>query len=262
MTSQEKLDEWEQAEKKRSAHEASHTDPSALIINDEVVDRYLSPLEETNYPLEYSFYLLGDVRGKDVLDFGCGNGVNSVLLSKREAKVIAMDLSPDLLTLAKQRAQANNVDDCITYLVSSAHDIQLPDESVDVVFGMAILHHLDLNLAAKEVHRVLRKGGRGIFQEPVRNSKVMKFVRGLIPYRSPDVSPNERPLTDSELRSFGEGFSKYHARGFWLPYINLARILPIYDRLIHPMAKFDGMLLRRIPVLGYYAGVRVIELTK
>ena len=262
MTNQDELDKWEAAEKRRSAHEASHTEVSSLVISSGVMDRYLSPPSETNYPLEYSYYLLGDVSGKVVLDFGCGNGENSVLLSKRGAKVIAMDLSPDLLTLAKQRAQANNADDDITYLVSSAHDIQLPDESVDVVFGMAILHHLDLKLAAGEVHRVLRKGGRAIFQEPVRNSKVMKLVRDLIPYRSPDVSPYERPLTDSELRRFGEGFSKYRARGFWLPYINLARILPIYDQLIHPMAKFDGMLLRRIPALGHYAGVRVIELTK
>jgi SAM-dependent methyltransferase len=127
---------------------------------------------------------------------------------------------------------------------------------------MAILHHLDLKLASREVQRVLRKGGRAIFQEPVRNSKVMRFVRNLIPYTSPDVSPFERPLTDSELRDFGAGFAKYHAKGFWLPYISLARILPKYDHLIHPLTRFDGMLLRRIPALSHYAGVRVIELTK
>lgn len=233
-----------------------------MLISGEVIDRYLDPPAETIYPLEYSYFLLGDARGKVVLDFGCGNGKNSVLLSRRGAKVIAMDLSPALLDLARQRARINKIEGEINYLISSAHDIQLPDESVDIVFGMAILHHLDLKLASREVHRVLRKGGRAIFQEPVRNSKVIRFVRNLIPYTSPDVSPFERPLTDSELREFGAGFAKFHTKGFWLPYVNLARVLPKYDRFIHPLTRFDGMLLRRLPALNRYAGVRVIELTK
>ena len=45
-----------------------------------------------------------------------------------------------------------------SFLVS--HELPLEDESVDVVFGMAILHHLDLQLASDEVFRVLKKGGR------------------------------------------------------------------------------------------------------
>jgi ubiquinone/menaquinone biosynthesis C-methylase UbiE len=48
----------------------------------------------------------------------------------------------------------NGVD--VEFIVGSAHDVPLPDESVDVVFGIAILHHLDLKLAARELRRVLR----------------------------------------------------------------------------------------------------------
>src|SRR4051794_18333402 len=115
MTNMEELDRWEHAEKERSAHEASHTEASSLHMSDEVIDRYLDPPAGTNYPLEYSYYLLGDARGKDVLDFGCGNGENSVLLSRRGAKVTAMDLSPALLDLARQRAATNNVKGEINY---------------------------------------------------------------------------------------------------------------------------------------------------
>jgi ubiquinone/menaquinone biosynthesis C-methylase UbiE len=51
----------------------------------------------------------------------------------------------------------------VEYIIGSAHDVPLPDDSVDVVFGMAILHHLDLESSAREVKRVLRKGGAQSF---------------------------------------------------------------------------------------------------
>ena len=70
----------------------------------------------------------------------------------------------------------------------------------------AILHHLDLDTVSREVHRVLRRGGRAIFQEPVRNSKWVERLRTVVPYQADDVSPFERPLTDAELQNFARHF--------------------------------------------------------
>jgi SAM-dependent methyltransferase len=147
-------------------------------------------------------------------------------------------------------------------VVGSAHDLPLPDESIDVVFGIAILHHLDLSLVSREVSRVLRKGGRAIFQEPVRNSAMVRAVRSLIPYRAPDVSPFERPLTDRELREFAGPFSSMRARAFALPHVALGEHLPIVKKRIDRLYRCDAALLRRVPALEYYAGIRVIEVTK
>lgn len=256
------IKKWEQAEIERSASQAQHTDDRELRMNEQNIARYLSPLGSTSYPLEYSYHLLGDVQSKRVLDFGCGSGENSVLLARRGAKVLAMDISESLIHVAQRRLAANRIERNVQFFTSSAHDIALADESVDVVFGMAILHHLELPLVRDEVRRVLRKGGRAIFQEPVRNSKLMGFMRNLIPYQAPDISPFERPLTDGELKDFADGFSDFRIRAFTLPYINLAEILPGTGRMIHSLYRFDGAILKKFPALGYYATVRVFEIVK
>ncbi|HEX8355406.1 MAG TPA: class I SAM-dependent methyltransferase [Pyrinomonadaceae bacterium] len=256
------LNKREHAEVERSAAEASHIDVNALVIDKSQLARYLDPPADTVYPLEYSYHLLGDVRGKTVLEYGCGDGANTVMLALRGADVKALDISPDLIEVARRRLAANRVEGSVEFIVGSAHDLPLPDESVDVVFGMAILHHLDLSLSAREVRRVLRKGGRAIFQEPVRNSKFIKLVRGLIPYQSPDVSPFERPLTDEELLNYGRDFSSYRTKAFTFPTTNLVSLLPPLRKAEHAFFRWDAAVLQRLPKLSHYATIRVIEVVK
>jgi SAM-dependent methyltransferase len=222
----------------------------------------MNPPADTPFPLEYVFHLLGDVEGKLVLDLGCGNGLNSILVSQRRARLIGVDVSESLLRLAHKRYALNGVTAPAVFVASSAHDIALPDESVDVVLGVAILHHLDLALVAREVKRILRPGGRAIFQEPVRESPTIKFIRRLIPYRDPDVSPFERPLTEMELRRFALGFRSYRSRAFSLPFVNLMAVVPFMKKWLMMAYRADGVILKRASFLKHFAAVRVIEVTK
>jgi ubiquinone/menaquinone biosynthesis C-methylase UbiE len=255
------LDRWERAEVERSAAEAAQFDAAALAATD--LSRYMNPPANTVYPLEYSFHLLGDVRGLTVLEYGCGDGENTVALARRGAALVqALDISSDLIEIARRRLEVNGVTSGVEFIVGSAHDVPLPDESVDVVFGMAILHHLDLELAAREVKRVLRKGGRAIFQEPVRSSPVLKAVRKLIPFKAAGVSPFERPLTDKELQEFAEGYSSYHAKAFLLPTTNLLNIVPVLRAHQERWYRWDASVLRKFQALNYYASVRVVEIIK
>lgn len=257
------LNVWERAEAGRSAAEASHIDVANLLADETQVVRYLNPPADTCYPLEYAFHLLGDVRGKTVLEYGCGDGLNTLALARRGAQVKALDISPDLIDIARQRLTANHLMADVEFIVGSAHDLPLPDDSVDVVFGIAILHHLDLALSAREVSRVLRKGGLAIFQEPARNSKLIKVLRGLIPYHSPDVSPFERPLTDKELATYAEGFSSHSSKAFLLPTTSLVSAVPaLRNRWIHTCHRVDAAVIQRLPSLAAYATVRVIEMVK
>ena len=253
---------WERAEIRRSSVQAAQTGAGVSRDTPANIARYMNPPADTSFPLEYAFHLLGEARGKAVLELGCGSGENSHLLAHRGARVWAMDISESLTGLARSRAAANRVSDDVTCFVASAYDIPLPDESVDVVFGIAILHHLDLDLAAREVRRVLKEGGRAIFQEPVRNSKFVRYVRGFIPYHAPDVSPFERPLTDQELRTFASGFIKYHSRSFMLPYVSVAHIIPVVRNQTHHLLRLDRAILNRFPRLGYYGGIKVVEMTR
>jgi SAM-dependent methyltransferase len=213
--------EWEAAEIHRSGTEARLTPDSGLVATEDV-RRYLNPPLDTAFPLEYAYALLGDARGRTVLDFGCGSGENSLVLARRGANVVGVDISTLLIELARRRLELNGVGGRAKFAVGSAHDLPLQSGSVDIVFGIAILHHLDLAASAREILRVLKRGGRAIFQEPVRDSHLVRAVRKCIPKRAPDVSPFERPLTTPELGAFGRGFKSYTGRAFSLPFVSAA----------------------------------------
>ena len=259
---QPEMQTWERAEIARSSVEASLTMDGRLRETPRNLARYERPASTTVYPLEYSYSLLGDVRGKRIIDFGCGSGANAIHLANRGAVVCGVDISEDLIRLAARRLAVNGRAGGAAFVVGSAHDLPFPDASIDVVFGIAILHHLDLGLVSKEVARVLRAGGRGIFQEPVRNSAAIRFLRSLIPYRAPDVSPFERPLTDGELRAFAAPFASIRTRAFTLPHVQVGQILPVVKKQVDRLYRSDAALLRAIPGLEYYAGIRVIEVTR
>ncbi|HLM00392.1 MAG TPA: class I SAM-dependent methyltransferase [Pyrinomonadaceae bacterium] len=253
---------WERVEIERSSIEASHQNLAELKSDAAQIARYRNPPADTVYPLEFSYHLLGDARGKTILDFGCGNGENTILLVRRGARVLSMDISAASVKVAEKRLEINNLGQAAEFFAGSAHDICLPDESVDVVFGMAVLHHLDLKLAAKEVYRVLKPGGRAIFQEPVRNSKFIWFVRNLIPYQAPDTSPFERPLTDAELKEFARDFSGCKSRAFAMPYVNPAKLFIENEKFLSPVRRLDRKLLKTFPPINHYATIRVVEMTK
>lgn len=256
------IDTRERAEIQRSSVEASLTLDAALRSSARTLARYERPPATTPYPLEYAYHLLGDVGGKRIVDFGCGSGANSVLLASRGAHVIGVDISEDLIRIARRRMTVNARDRGASFVVGSAHDLPLASGSVDVVFGIAVLHHLDLRLVSREVRRVLRPGGRAIFQEPLRNSAVVRFVRSRIPYRAPDISPYERPLTDGELAGFAAPFAASRSRSFALPHVALGQVLPWVKRHVKGLYQTDAALLSRFPSLRYYAGIEVIEVTK
>ena len=258
----ESMQKWERAEIARSSVEATLTADDELRVGSRTFARYANPPADTSFPLEYAYHLLGDVTGKRVVDFGCGSGANTVLLAGRGAHVWGIDISEDLLRLGRRRLEVSGRTGGATFIAGSAHDMPFPDNSIDVVFGIAILHHLDLDLVSREVRRVLRPGGLAIFQEPVRNSPVIRFLRSLIPYRAPDISPYERPLTDAELQRFATGFGSWSVRAFGLPHVQIGPLLPLVKNYWRALYAWDRRILERVPRLKRYASVRVIALRK
>jgi SAM-dependent methyltransferase len=240
----------DKSEIERSAEEAKH-----LVLVPVQVDRYLNPCAHTRFALEYAFYLLGDVRGKTVLDYGCGSGENMIPLAKRGACVLGIDISPDLIELARQRIEASGHVGAVK--VGSAYETGLPEKSVDVIFCKALLHHLDLDLARKEMKRILAPGGFIIVSEPVRFSALYAALRKLLPDRE-EISDYEHPLTRKEFAQVCAGFQCDGLRYFRLPFVPLLmRVAP------KPwLWKLDGWLLAKLPRLQRWATSVVVKLTK
>ena len=108
--------------------------------------------------------LLGDVAGKDVLDAACGTGRYLLHLARAGAHVAGVDISPDMLAVARQRcAQAGLSADLREGELAR---LPYPKSSFDLaVCGLAFCHMPDLAPAAKELARVLRPGGRLIISD-------------------------------------------------------------------------------------------------
>jgi len=246
------LSERDRTEVERSAAEARGTSLGPVDV-----DRYLDPPADTPYGLEYAFHVLGDVAGKTVLDLGCGSGENLVPLARRGARVIGMDISPDLVELSRQRLSAYGLDASLR--VGSAYATGLPASSVDVVFSMALLHHLDLPSVRAEVDRILCPGGLFIIREPVRFSRTANLVRGFFPAPKADISEYEHPMTSSELAIVTQGFTIMAERSFRLP------LVPLLTKLKVPSGRVwraDRWLLNRFHRLQHFATIKVMSLRK
>lgn len=111
---------------------------------------------------ESNLRLLGDVRGLDVLEFGCGGAQWSRALAREGARVTGLDLSDEQLTYAR-RAIADGGEDVLLVQADGAH-VPLRDESFDLVLSdYGALTWADPYLAVPEAARVLRSGGRLVF---------------------------------------------------------------------------------------------------
>ncbi len=250
-----RLSERDRAEIERSAEEARKIVFKGVDRTE--IDRYRNPPPDTPFGLEYAFHLLGDIRGKTVLDLGCGTGENIVPLVERGARVIGMDISPDLIALARKRLDDANQE--ATLEVGSAYDTGLLAESVDVIFCIALVHHLDIGRAVDEMLRILIKGGAVILKEPVRFSKVYAFLRGLLPARE-DISEFEHPLSREEVTAMTERFEVREVRYFRLPFIPL--VFRIFPSTSSAAWKVDRWILRHCPAAERYATIVTMKLRK
>ncbi len=102
--------------------------------------------------------ILGDVAGKDVLEFGCGAAQWSVALARRGARMTGLDLSDEQLRHARALASREGVS--VTLVQGSAEDTPFPDASFDVVFcDHGAMTFADPQKAVPEAARLLRPGG-------------------------------------------------------------------------------------------------------
>lgn len=98
---------------------------------------------------------------KDVLDAGCGTGALLETLSGAGRELTGLDISPVMLDKAKNRRAIKGIE---LHCANAGEPWPVPDESVDVVFALAMLEFVEhLDVALDELHRVLRPGGRALF---------------------------------------------------------------------------------------------------
>lgn len=191
---------------------------------------------------------LGDLEGKRVLDWGCGHGMASVCLAKKGAQVLSLDLSRGYCRETGLRAQTNQVETRILAIQGDACRLPLPPESIDAIWGNAILHHVPPEKAAQEIIRVLKPGGRFVLCDPWKGSWVLQTIRKYAPYPGKARTRDEFPLDETYLREFQIRFGKVIIT-HWDLLGGIQRIIPL-GPFARPIRSLDQILFKWVPFLA------------
>lgn len=118
--------------------------------------------------------LLGEIKNKKVLDFGCGTGIYPKILSERGAQVSGFDISEEMLKIA----QENNPELDLRH--GSGYNIPF-SEKFDIVVASLVMGYIeDWDDVFKEIRRVLKKDGYFVFSigNPVAQCARKKEING------------------------------------------------------------------------------------
>ncbi len=167
---------------------------------------------ESPTAIENQFVLsrMGDLKGKKILDLGCGAGETSVYFARSGAKVFCCDIAEGLLKISLTLAQKYGV--VLESVAASCGQLPFHDGTFDIVYGNGVLHHLDLFPAAAEIRRVMKTGAKAFFIEPLPYNPIINIYRKMAQaLRTED----ETPLRVSQIKKLEDYFSSVETRQFW-----------------------------------------------
>lgn len=220
----------------------------------------------------------GDIRGKRILDLGCGAGEASVYFAMKGAQIYAVDLSEGMLQKVRLLADHHGVDVRTRFM--PAEKLEFDDNFFDCVYGSSVLHHVDVHVALKEAARVLKPDGKAVFIEPLSYNPLINVYRWI----AKDVrTPTEISFSFKHLKYFREHFKDVSLSFHWLTTLwiflymfFIERINPVKDRywkrivrehkryakMFNRLNRLDNKILSICPVLKYLCWTTVIKLSR
>lgn len=134
--------------------------------------------------------IAGDLKGKRVLDFGCGTGWSSINLAKKGALVFGVDISHNSLKIGNDLIIKKSLQDEVFFVQSSVETLPFKKD-FDIIIGISILHHLDLNDAINSLNSSLKSKGKALFMEPLGHNPLINLFRLMTPERR---TQDEKPI--------------------------------------------------------------------
>ena len=210
---------------------------------------------------------LGGLRGRTLLDVGCGLGEAAVYFALRGAEVTAVDISPGMCDATRRLAAANGV--TVVTQVSAAEDLGLAkDRQFDIIYTGNTLHHADLAAMLDNILPHLKSDGTFVSWDPVAYNPVINVYRALAArVRTED----EHPLYLRDVREVTGRFETAEVKWFWLTALLIFILMVVVqfrnpnqerfwkkvveeaDRwrwLYRPLAALDRGLLKVLPFLA------------
>jgi 2-polyprenyl-3-methyl-5-hydroxy-6-metoxy-1,4-benzoquinol methylase len=191
--------------------------------------------------------------GMRIVEVGCGTGLFTELFARLGVHVTAVELSPDLLDIARERGIDPSL---VTFVHGRFEDVDLP-KTFEAVVGSSVLHHLEVASALEKARTVLRSGGAIAFAEPnMLNPQIAVQKNVPIVKRWAGDSPDETAFFRWQLKRMMEhaGFVDAHVTPFdWLH--------PSTPRPLLRVLGGVGRVFEAVPVVREFAGSLVCSAT-
>ena len=206
---------------------------------------------------------LASLASKTILICSCGTGVMPVKAANAGATVYAVDISEVAVANAAAIAKYNGVN--VHCSVQDLHCTDFEDGFFDIVFGSAVLHHLEIAQACHEFKRILKPGGVAVFEsEPTFKNPFIKtayefaFGKGREGRRRRFLfvtrtgTDNEKPLDKEEFKQIRDEFAAFRIvpRGFML-FQKLSHVTG--GKLLGMTSWLDRTLFRFFPSVGSWS---------
>lgn len=192
--------------------------------------------------------------GMSVLELGCGTGSFTRELARSGADIVAIDVSPELLEIAKLNCSVPNV----RFQIQNAYSLSYSEAVFDSVVGSSVLHHLEIEEALRDVYRVLKPEGTICFTEPnMLNPQIA--IQKNIPWIKQKLgdSPDETAFFRWPLRRLLERAGYRDIRVDPFDFLHPKTPVALIDR----MDAF-GRFLENVPVISEVAGSLYIRAMK
>ena len=123
---------------------------------------------------DYCISLLGDIKNKEILEIGCGNGVQALYINDNHfpLKITGIDLIKANIEIANEERDRRNMHN-VQFFVDDAQNLtQILSNSVDVLINIeSAFHYPDKPAFLKEIHRVLKPGGQYLIADILTTRK-------------------------------------------------------------------------------------------
>ncbi|MDQ3170842.1 MAG: class I SAM-dependent methyltransferase [Acidobacteriota bacterium] len=145
------------------------------------------------------------MKGKKVLDVGCGAGVDLLRFARGGAVCTGVDISPSAIELARRNAEYQKLD--VDLRVADAEDLPFDEGTFDLVFAHGVIQYSSsTQRVVDECRRVLKPGGEAIFQAYNRHSWLNALSKLMRVGLEHEGAPVLRKFTPRELVNMLHGF--------------------------------------------------------
>jgi SAM-dependent methyltransferase len=181
------------------------------------------------------------------LEIGCGTGTFARLLAQRAERVLALDLSPEMVRLAtEQSSQCPN----ICYEVTDVTTWRFPTEEFDYIVSIAAMHHLPLELTLAKMKQALKPSGVLVVLDLYQGQGVGDLLRSAV---AMPIDKLYRIWKNRRLRESREVRQAWIVHGVGETYATIAQVREACARVL-PGARVRKHLLWRYSLVWKHTG--------